>query len=84
MRPHVELIAEDDYVWHAAEPVGGEGRASERRLSVDKEDDSSSLRVDFHAGWGGDAENYGETGPIPSTLPVRSRSRGGWRGWDGM
>ena len=40
VRPHVELIQEDDYVWHAAELPGGEGRASERRLSVDEEDGS--------------------------------------------
>lgn len=52
MRPHVELIQEDDYVWHPAELVRGEGRASERRLSVDEEDGSSSLRVDFHTDWG--------------------------------
>ena len=52
MRPHVELIQEDDYVWHGAELPGGEGRASERRLSVDEEDGSSSLRVDFHTDWG--------------------------------
>ncbi|MFA1541951.1 DUF4437 domain-containing protein [Actinomadura monticuli] len=52
MRPHVELIQEQDYIWHAAELVGGEGRASERRLSVDEEDGSSSLRVDFHTDWG--------------------------------
>ncbi|MGI5489912.1 DUF4437 domain-containing protein [Microtetraspora malaysiensis] len=52
MRPHVELIHDDDYVWHGAELVGGEGRASERRLSVDEEDGSSSLRVDFHTAWG--------------------------------
>jgi hypothetical protein len=52
MRPHVELIQEDDYVWHGAELVTGEGRASERRLSVDEEDGSSSLRVDFHTDWG--------------------------------
>lgn len=52
MRPHVELIQEDDYVWHAAELPGAEGRASERRLSVDEEDGSSSLRVDFHTEWG--------------------------------
>ena len=52
MRPHVELIHEDDYIWHGAELIGGEGRASERRLSVDEEDGSSSLRVDFHTGWG--------------------------------
>lgn len=52
MRPHVEVIHEDDYVWHAAELAGGEGRAVERRLSVDEEDGSSSLRVDFRTGWG--------------------------------
>ena len=52
MRPHVELIQEDDYVWHGAELPGGEGRASERRLSVDEEDGSSSLRIDFHTDWG--------------------------------
>ncbi|TDE36548.1 DUF4437 domain-containing protein [Actinomadura sp. 6K520] len=52
VRPHVELIQEDDYVWHAAELAGGEGRASERRLSVDEEDGSSSLRLDFHTDWG--------------------------------
>ena len=52
MRPHVETIQESDYVWHAAELVAGEGRASERRLSVDEEDGSSSLRIDFHTDWG--------------------------------
>ncbi|MFG2245984.1 DUF4437 domain-containing protein [Spirillospora sp. NPDC048823] len=52
MRPHVELIQEDDYIWHAAELVGGEGRASERRLSVDEEDGSCSLRIAFHTNWG--------------------------------
>ena len=51
MRPHVELIAEEDYIWHNAELIGGSGRASERRLSVDEEDGSSSLRVDFHTDW---------------------------------
>lgn len=51
MRPHVELIHQGDYIWHAAELVGGEGRASERRLSVDEEDGSCSLRLDFHTDW---------------------------------
>jgi hypothetical protein len=62
MRPHVELIHEADYVWHAAELPGGEGRASERRLSVDEEDGSSSLRVDFHTDWGrGPGIHHGDT-----------------------
>ncbi len=52
VRPHVELIHEADYIWHAAELPGGEGRASERRLSVDEEDGSSSLKVAFHTDWG--------------------------------
>ncbi|GAA0708476.1 DUF4437 domain-containing protein [Dactylosporangium roseum] len=51
MRPHVESIQDSDYVWHAAELVRGSGRASERRLSVDEEDGSSSLRIDFHTDW---------------------------------
>jgi hypothetical protein len=52
MRPHIELIHEADYVWHAAELPGGEGQAGERRLSVDEEDGSSSLRLDIADGWG--------------------------------
>lgn len=47
MRPHVEIIQEDDYVWHPAELPSGEGRARQRNLSVDEEDGSASLRVDF-------------------------------------
>lgn len=52
MRPHVEVIHEDDYIWHAAELPRGEGRASERRLSVDEEDGSSSLAIAFETDWG--------------------------------
>lgn len=52
MRPHVEVIHEDDYVWHIAELPRGEGRASERRLSVDEEDGSSSLSLRFETDWG--------------------------------
>lgn len=52
MRPHVETIQEKDYIWHRAELTGGEGRAVERRLSVDEEDGSSSLRIDFPTAWG--------------------------------
>lgn len=47
MRPHVELIHEDDYIFHAAELPRGEGTALQRNLSVDEEDGSASLRVDF-------------------------------------
>lgn len=52
MRPHVELIHEDDYVWHAAELPRGEGKVGERRLSVDEEDGSSSLSLRFDSDWG--------------------------------
>jgi hypothetical protein len=47
MRPHIELIHEDDYIWHPAELHGGEGKAIQRNLSVDEEDGSASTRVDF-------------------------------------
>lgn len=47
MRPHVELIHEDDYVWHPAELPHTEGRARQRNLSLDEEDGSGSFRVDF-------------------------------------
>jgi len=52
MRPHVELISEHDYIWHAAELPQGEGKAHQRNLSVDEEDGSSSMRVDFQSKWG--------------------------------
>ena len=55
MRPHVELIHENDYIWHNAELPFGEGRARQRNLSVDEEDGSSSLRVDFVTDWGREA-----------------------------
>src|SRR2546422_10152724 len=47
MRPHVEVIQEEDYVWHAAELPHGEGKARQRNLSLDEEDGSASTRVDF-------------------------------------
>lgn len=51
MRAHVEMIHEDDYVWHPAELPGGEGEALERRFSVDEEDASSSLMLSFPTDW---------------------------------
>ncbi|MFE3454202.1 DUF4437 domain-containing protein [Nonomuraea sp. NPDC059194] len=83
MRPHVELIHEKDYIWHGAELVGGEGRASERRLSVDEEDGSCSLRVDFHTRWGrgpgvhhADTEYYVLEGSM--TYGARTIGKGGY------
>jgi hypothetical protein len=52
MRPHVELIQEEDYIWHPVELPGGEGKAVQRNLSVDEEDGSASMRVDFLSDWG--------------------------------
>jgi hypothetical protein len=52
VRPHVELIHEDDYIGHAAELPRSEGVARERRLCVDEEDGSSSLSVEFLSDWG--------------------------------
>ena len=47
MRPHVELIHEDDLIWHPAELPHGHGEAVQRNLSVNEEDGSASTRVDF-------------------------------------
>lgn len=51
MRPHVELIHEDDYVWHPAELPGSEGKAQQRNLSLDEEDGSASTSVEFASAW---------------------------------
>lgn len=47
MRPHIELVHEDDYIWHPAELPHTEGRARQKNLSLDEEDGSGSFRVDF-------------------------------------
>lgn len=52
MRPHVELIHEDDYIWHPGELPSGEGKARQRNLSLDEEDGSASMRVEFMSDWG--------------------------------
>lgn len=52
MRPHVEVIHEDDYIWHPAELPLGEGTAMQRNLSLDEEDGSASMRVDFASAFG--------------------------------
>jgi hypothetical protein len=51
VRPHVELIHEDDYVLHPAELPESTGDALQRNLSVDEEDGSASTRVDFLTDW---------------------------------
>jgi hypothetical protein len=52
MRPHVELIQEADYIFHPADFPKSEGKALQRQLSLDEEDGSASLRVDFPSDWG--------------------------------
>jgi len=51
VRPHVELIQDNDLVLHPAELPGGEGRAYQRNLSVDEEDGSASTHVFFDTAW---------------------------------
>jgi len=58
MRPHVEIIHEDDYIWHPGELWRGEGTARQRNLSLDEEDGSASLRVDFDSAWSRDAGHH--------------------------
>jgi hypothetical protein len=52
VRAHVELIHEDDYIFHGGELPYGEGRILERRLSTDEEDGSSSLSLHATSDWG--------------------------------
>jgi hypothetical protein len=52
VRAHVELIHEDDYIFHAGELPYGEGKIFERRLSTDEEDGSSSLSLHARSDWG--------------------------------
>ncbi|MEV0248672.1 DUF4437 domain-containing protein [Nocardia sp. NPDC050712] len=51
MRPHVELIDENDLVWHHAEFDNATGTAEQRHLSYDEEDGSASLKVRFTSDW---------------------------------
>lgn len=50
-RPHVELIDQQDYLWHPAELPMGTGEARQQNLSYDEEDGSASLRVRFDTDW---------------------------------
>lgn len=51
MRPHVEIIDDNDYIWHPAEFVGADGSARQRNLAYDEEDGSVSARVRFDTAW---------------------------------
>ena len=80
MRPHVELIHEDDYIWHAAEFHKAEGSARQRNLSVDEEDGSASTSVVFDSSFDrpagyhvADTEWYVLEGEIDSDLVTAHR-----------
>ncbi|MCB1701547.1 MAG: DUF4437 domain-containing protein [Halioglobus sp.] len=51
MRPHVELIDEQDLLWHTAELPHGRGEARQRNLSYDEENGAASLKVEFLTDW---------------------------------
>ena len=51
MRPHVEIIDEQDLIWHQAEFVHATGSAEQRNLSYDEEDGSLSAKVRFNTDW---------------------------------
>ena len=51
MRPHVEIVDENDLVRHPSELVGGEGEALQRNLAYDEQDGSVSARVSFVTDW---------------------------------
>lgn len=51
MRPHVELIDQNDLLWHPAELPLGNGEARQRNLSYDEENGAASLLVEFMTDW---------------------------------
>jgi len=51
MRPHVELIDENDLLWHRAEFPHAEGEARQRNLCYDEENGAASLSVEFPEAW---------------------------------
>lgn len=81
MRPHVEMIHEQDYVWHPAELPGGVGEAVEKRLSVDEEDGSSSLLLEFVTDWSRSAgvpEADTEFFVVSGSMTYDGREMGEW------
>lgn len=51
MRPHVELVDEQDLLWHVAELPHGNGEARQRNLCYDEENGAASLSVEFLSDW---------------------------------
>ena len=52
MRSHVEMVHEQDLIWHAPELPRGEGRARQQNLSYDEENGAGSFKVFFETDWG--------------------------------
>ena len=51
MRPHVELIQQDDLCWHYAELPKGEGKVAQRNLCYDEENGAASTKLRFDGDW---------------------------------
>ena len=51
MRPHVELVDEQDLLWHVAELPHGNGEARQRNLCYDEENGAASLSIEFLTDW---------------------------------
>ena len=51
MRPHVELVDEQDLLWHHAEFPHATGEARQRNLCYDEENGAASLSVEFLTDW---------------------------------
>lgn len=58
MRPHVELIDQNDLLWHPAEFTDAKGQARQRNLSYDEENGAASLLVEFLTDWSRDAGRH--------------------------
>ncbi len=51
MRPHVELLQQDDLCWHLAELPKGDGIVAQRNLCYDEENGAASTKLRFDADW---------------------------------
>ncbi len=51
MRPHVELLQQDDLCWHVAELPKGDGKVAQRNLCYDEENGAASTKLRFDADW---------------------------------
>ncbi len=51
MRPHVELVANEDLMWHVAELPKSEGKVKQRNLSYDEENGAASTLIHFETAW---------------------------------